>query len=50
MLENVLEFFKNLPAKICTVLRERNGKDSMNATAINATIAIFYKNVKQPLR
>ena len=42
MLENVIEFFKNLPAKFVRYAGKKS-KSSMNATAINAMIAISYK-------
>ena len=37
MIENVIEFFKNLPAKICTSCGKKL-TNNMNATVTNATM------------
>ena len=51
MIENVIEFFKNLPAKVCTLV-EKKLTNSTSATVTNATLAIFYdsEHIKQPQR
>lgn len=45
MLENVVEFFKNLPAKQCTECGEKKSKNKANATATLVKNVTAYKHL-----